>query len=80
MALDGDSSSELSSDEEVNWSQCLTATYFPDRLLQLQRGLAEGTLKPGLVGEVVPPKTFTNNVVRILNIAPYPVCFCVVCL
>ena len=32
-------------------------------ILQLQRGLAEGTLKPGLIGEIAPPRTFTNNVV-----------------
>ena len=35
-------------------------------MTQLQVGLARGTLKPGLIGEVGLRKTFTNNVVRML--------------
>lgn len=41
--------------------------YLLSLMMQLQVGLARGTLKPGLVGEVRPRRTFTNNVVRILT-------------
>ena len=65
------SASELSSDEEVSstrllcrvcLSVCLSVARACPRL-QLQEGLASGTLTPGLIGRVPAPKTYTNNVV-----------------
>ena len=77
MASEEDSASELSSDEEVcdliSMIDVVCNVTHPLSLsAQLQVGLAQGTLKPGLIGKVAPPRTFTNNVVRLLIITGSP--------
>lgn len=75
MASEEDSASELSSDEEVceltDMFDVMCSIVF-SLSPQLQIGLAQGTLKPGLIGKVAPPKTFTNNVVRLLILTGTP--------